>query len=147
MAQTNPNTIVLKTSDQHRTLERVAGGAISPGHLLQLNSSNQLVKQSTSAGPVLKLFALEKEYDGKGITGAYASGDTVIAGDFQSGDEVYARLAAGATAIVIGDKLIAHTDGTLKKTGATTDFFVAVALEAVDNSGGGAEAMIKVKLI
>ena len=147
MAQANPNTIALKTGDQFRTIERQAGGVIRPGHLVALNSSNAYVVQPTALVAVQKTFAMEKEYDGTGIAGSYASGDTVIAGDFTAGDEVYARLAAAAVAIVIGDNLVAHSDGTLKKSAASTDFFVAKALEAVNNSGGGTEVMIKVKLL
>jgi hypothetical protein len=72
-------------------------------------------KHSTAAGPAAKLFALEQEYLGEGITTSYASGDQVILGIFHSGDEVYAKLAANAPAIVAGDLLESAGDGTLRK--------------------------------
>ena len=105
MAQTNPNTIVLKADDQFRTIERLAGAALSPGYLLALNSSNAFVKHATANGRAMKLFAMEREFTGSTITTAYSSGDTVIAADLKPGDEVYAKLAASAAAIVIGDFL------------------------------------------
>lgn len=147
MAQTNPNTIVLKVGSDFRTTERVAGAAVSPGHLVVLNSSDQLIKHNVSVGRALAMFALEKEYTANGITTAYASGDTVVAGEFDKNDEVYARVPAAAAAIVIGDVLVSNGDGTLKKVAASTDYGVAIALQALDNSAGGAEAFIKCKIL
>lgn len=178
----SPNTITLISSG--RTKELVAGVAINPGYLLRLYTATTLkVKPHDIAyGHNAKLFAIEQEYLGKGITTQYAIGDTVIFGCFHTGDEVLARLAASAVAVVAGDPLVSAGDGTLQKgvpvtsavgTNITTGILadvtatptqtlinnndktiatylgasiavVGYALEAVDNSGGGAEVMIRV---
>lgn len=112
-----------------RTLEFPCSAAVTPGHMLKLFNSTVLkFKAWDSAGALgPKLFALEQEYIAKGITTAYSTGDTVIAGVFHTGDEVYATLAASATAVVQGDLLVASNDGTLKKATA----------EAITDSTGG----------
>lgn len=186
MSQSNPQTVLLKGSPVG--CEALAGGAITPGHLIQLGSAGTLTVHS-SAGLFTPVYiARENELIGNGISDAYASGDTVPYWHCKPGDEIYALVPASAAAIVIGDFLESAGDGTLRKVAAyltdnsggsanTTlqdigaspaeaeiannfaDVAAAInalkaggsalfqALEAVDNSGGGSAARIKVRVI
>lgn len=144
-ALTSPQTIALKGN--YIPMERKANAALSPGHLLNINSSNKFIKQAVAAKKPITMFALEKDYDAKEITVAYASDDTVKAGIFGAGHEVYARLAAAATAVVIGTHLESAGDGTLRVVTADSSTAIAIALEAVDNSAGGSEAFVRVVII
>jgi hypothetical protein len=134
--------------------EAAAGGAITPGHLIHWTTTGTLVVHPNAAKNAIPMFALEKDVVGKGITTAYASGEMVQALVPSRGAEIYALLPASAAAVVIGDYLESVGDGTLKKvaTDTATDdtqriSVVARALEAVDNSGGGSPARIRVEVV
>jgi hypothetical protein len=152
MASVASHTIILKGSGIQK--ERLAGGTIRPGHLLQLGSTNAVVVHAGAAKNAAKMFAKENEVIGKDIDTTYASGENVIYEVCHAGMEVYALVPASAAAIVIGDYLESNGDGTLKKqaTDAATDdtqrvSTIAIALEAVDNSGGGSPARIRVEVL
>lgn len=139
------NTILLKGDPIHK--EGVAGGAITPGHLIARNSSNQLVVHPTASGDAAKLFAVEESYVGGEISDAYASADRVPYIAARPGDEVYAILADSQT-VVVGDPLGSAGDGTLLKltVAATTlaNAIVAYAIEAVTTSGSTARIRVEV---
>lgn len=136
--------------------EAEASAAITPGHLVEFGGANELRVHATAGGNGRKAFALENDLIGDGIDDAYASGDTVQYGVFASGAEVNALVAAAATAITKGAPLESNGTGTLRlhTPANTTDSdvdikvgaIVAYALEAVDNSGGGAAVRIKVEV-
>jgi hypothetical protein len=138
-----PRTIRLKGYGQR--IEKPAAGAITPGALLLLGSGNTFTINATAAVARAPIFALENELIGKGIDDNYASGDLVQAEHFHKGDWVLAFVAASATAIVIGDQLEADAAGGLRKFASGIP--LAVAMEAVDNSAGGAIARIKVAIL
>ena len=126
------NTIILRAR-QRWTKERAAGGAITPGHLIELDTAGDVVVHSTAAGVVAqKAFALEDQAQGRGIDVAYATGENVIYQVFTPGEEVYALLE-NAAAAVIGSPLESAGDGTLQIR--TTGQVVAYALEALTASG------------
>jgi hypothetical protein len=137
------NTILLKGRGIRK--EAVAGGAITPGHLLTLDAAGELIVHATAGGYAAPLFAVENDLEGKTIDDAYAADDFVQAEYMWQGFEVYALVPASAAAIVIGDLLESVGDGTLKIL--ATGVAVAQALEAVDNSVGGTPARIKVVII
>lgn len=152
------NTIFLKGRGQVK--EANAGGAITPGHLLNRNTAGSFVVHAAAGGNASPIFAMEKDYVGKEISVAYASGERVQALYAAPGDEVYALVPASAAAIVVGDFLESNGDGTLKKYVARTvaeggaasyEVFdrriVARAIEAVDNSAGGSAARIRVEVV
>jgi hypothetical protein len=190
MASNANRTIVLKGSERGRYEEYLADAAITPGHLLTLNSTNEVLKHATAGGLSLKWFACEDSLQGKTIDDAYAAGDIVRTWLAVPGDWINALLAASATAVVVGDYLCPAADGTLKKfvgltdsTGGTasattianlangstysTDHptiennlatitavlnlmkygCLAIANEAVDNSGGGSAVRCSVTII
>jgi hypothetical protein len=106
----NANTVILKQGCQRG--EGKAGGTITPGHLIKLNSSGTLVVHSTASGIAQKRFAIENELYGKGITDNYSSGDRVQYFIGRTGDHVLARLKASEN-IHIGDPLVSAGNGTL----------------------------------
>lgn len=153
-----PKTILLKGDGLFK--EALAGGAITPGHLINRNSSNQFVVHGTAAAETIPMFAVEDEAQGKDITDAYASGEIVNAVIPEKGAEIYALVPANAAAIVVGDLLESNGGGTLRKRtpfsqSGTTPFAVtpagytiARALEAVDNSANAAGPVrIKVEIV
>jgi len=141
--KTAPRTIRLK--GKGRRIERAAGGTVTPGALVKLNSSDQLVVHATAGGSGAPIFAVENELLGLGIDDDYVSGDFAQAEHFGGGDWVLAYVAAAASAIVIGDQLESAGDGSLCKLASGTP--LGVAMQAVDNSAGGAIARIQVALI
>ena len=148
-----PNTIVLKGSGINKERLSAAAG-ILPGDLLDLDTAGKVIVHAGAGLTAQKMFAIENEVVGKDIDAAYASGDNVLYSVLPPGAEVYAFVAASAVAVVIGDTMESAGDGTLRKqtTDTATDdtqrnSAVAIAIEAVDNSGGGSEARIKVELL
>jgi hypothetical protein len=139
MASALPHTINLKGRPQRR--EALAGGAIIPGHLLVYNTSAQFVVATPALLGHPRIFAAENELLGQDVNIAYASGDRVVAWHCGPGDEVWALLAAAATAVVIGSHLEAAADGTIRLR--TTGVTIGIALQAVDNSAGGQVARVK----
>lgn len=147
-----PKTILLKGGGLRK--EGEAGAAITPGYLVDRNASDELIPHGGAGLNAIPMFALENDVIGKEIDVDYILGDNVITAMPERGGEVYGLVAAGAAAIVIGDFLESAGDGTLRKvvtSAATADTarvsVVARAIEAVDNSGGTAEARIKVEVV
>lgn len=127
------NTILLKGDATRK--ERLAGGTISPGDLLTLNSSDQYVRHNTAAGVAAPVFAFENDLVGKGISDDYASGDTVQAIYAKRGDEVLALLASGQN-VSVGDFLESAGNGTLRAITSSGANVVARALESKNNTSG-----------
>lgn len=136
-----PNTIWLK-GEREAYQEARAAGAVKPGHCVELIAAGTVQVVGTAGKDTSFAIAVEDALQGLTINDGYSTGDLVRYVVCESGVEVQARLAAGATAVVIGDILTFSNDGTLKK--ATTEKVVAIAQQAVDNSGGGSEAFIGV---
>lgn len=145
-------TIMIKGHDQSIYKEGVAGGAITPGHLVDASDRTAVVVQSGDGTNVPKTFAVEADFIANDITDAYASSDKVLFVAAARGAEVYALVAAGATAITKGNALESAGDGTVQghspiESGSVyADAVVAYALEDVDNSGGSAVARIQVEV-
>jgi hypothetical protein len=148
------NTILLKGRDKVTRKEYVAGTAINPGYLLALAADGDVDPHAAAAENQSSMFAFENELAGKTITDEYAIGDQVLCMVCAPGVEVLAVLAASADAIVIGNYLESAGDGTLRivtTAAATTEAerraVVGMALEAVDNSGGGGEVFLKMEVL
>lgn len=143
------NTILLKGRGIRK--EAVGSGVITPGDLLNINTSGLLIRHATAGasagvGQAAPLFAVENDLIGKEITDDYADGDYVQAEYMYSGCEVLANVAASASAITIGALLESDGAGGLRvRTSGST--CVAQALEALDNSGGATRARIKVVIL
>lgn len=156
MAKSAPTTIILKAEQHMVQNEAVAGGAITPGHLVALNTSGQVVVHPTAGGTSPeKAFAIENDARGHGITDAYASGDRVRYAVCPPGVEVYAILTTSQT-ITVGDVLESAGNGTLRErvaqtsVGATSpavavrDPAIATAIEAVTTTGSTARIKVRV---
>lgn len=133
MASSASHTIRLKGNPIRD--EALAGGAITPGHLLMRNSSDQFVVHNNAGGPAVPIFAAENEVFGGDIDDAYASSDNVLAWRPSRGDEIYALVPASAAAIVVGDRLESNGDGTLRKA---SDASVSVSTGAVTDDDSAA---------
>lgn len=152
------NTVDVKSNSPY-TSEHVAGGTITPGHLIILNSSNAVVVHATAGGAAAADFAIENYLVGKKISDTYASGDLVLHKMFGPGDIVNAFVAANAAAIVIGDLLESAANGALRKVVAQADTdgtgapeirthkIIGRALQAVDNSANASQARILVEIV
>lgn len=94
---------IQKKIRQRWTQEAAAGGAITPGHLLQFSGVDTVVVHATAGGPVLgNYIALEDQASGKGTTDAYATGERVVLQAALPGEqyEVIASAAIAANASV-----------------------------------------------
>lgn len=134
------NTIKLKKySDVVE--EFTAGGAITPGHLVMVNSSGDVVVHNSAGGNAFPMFALENELEGEDMDTAYASDDQVQVWIPGRGDIVNAILKDGQN-VVIGDWLESAGDGTLQEHAADSsggaiygNQLVGQVVAAVDLSG------------
>lgn len=124
--------------------DNAAAEAITPGHLVTLNGSGQVIKHATAGGNTERAFALEREEMGKTIDTAYAIGDTVKVGTFHPGTRVNALIASGQN-IAKGGKLESAGNGTLRALAAGTP--IAWAVRAVNNSAGPGTARIAVEIM
>lgn len=144
-SQTDPKTIELYGYGcQH---EATALGAITPGMLVE-RASGGVQAHSTAQGGGNLHFANEFALTGRDIDDDYATDDQVIFTTYKPGSGVYALVPASADAISEGDYLVSNGDGTVRvQTASSTAVVVAQALEAVDNSGGGSPARIRVEVM
>jgi hypothetical protein len=108
---------------------------ITPGMLIEITSANLVQPHSTATGIALTMFALEDELQGRGIDVEYAVSTKVQCWLPGHGDEVYALLADGETA-VIGSWLASNGDGYLRVSSTNP---IGQAVEAVDMSGSSGE--------
>lgn len=118
----------------HNEALSAAASAIVPGDLVEELAAGTVQEQSTAGASAQRLFALTNLAVGGDIDRAYVVGETVRYGAFQSGQEVYARVAAGAPAIVIGDNVDPAGDGTVKKVAADVAGAQAVLTVGAGNS-------------
>ena len=135
------NTIIIKGTGVR--CERVANAAITPGHLVELMSTDKVRVHATAGGVAQSAFAVEDELQGRDIDTAYAADAKVQFNVFRKGDVVNALISNGED-IDIGDKLVSAGDGTLKEATAdssaveTEEYVVAIAVEACDMSDSSA---------
>lgn len=141
------NKIVLKNEHFTADEDGEAGGAVTPGHLVELDSNGEYVAHSTAgdaAEPVR--FARKAGEIGDEITDAYADGDWIKVANCLPTVEVYAHLASGEN-VAYGAKLVSNGNGELRELdtgGGDTDAAIAIAREAVDATGGAERITVEV---
>jgi hypothetical protein len=140
MSKTQSDKIILRGG--YVQDEQIAEVTINPGYLLKRTPAGVNI---TDAGSNQVLVAVEMSDTGKSITDAYSVGDQTIIAAPQKGSQIQLKLAAGATAIQVGDKLEASFDGTV--TLVAGGFPLAGALQAVDNSAGTEEVFINAEVL
>jgi len=118
--------------DAYIYCENLADAALSPGHILEVNSDNEVLKHSTSGGIAQVRVAVEDALQGKTVATAYAAAALVPNHIQRSGTKFQAMLAA-LQDVAIGDPLMSDGDGCLiAHTG--TNIVLAWAEEALDLS-------------
>ena len=115
--------------------EKLAVAALSPGHLIEVTSADEVQKESTGAVAVDRLVAVEDALQGRPITTAYATDELVSFNVYAPGAECQVFLAA-AQNVAIGAKLESAGDGTL--TALASGVAIAIAMEAQDLSDSSA---------
>jgi hypothetical protein len=143
------NTVLI-SSAANIIEDRVAAGTITPGMLVERDSSDQVQAHSTAGGIAEKLFAMEDFYQGNGLSTDYTtSSDRVPVLNAQPGDIVYA-MADDTTGVAIakGDFVESAGDGRLQQITATTtsaaeypNSVIGVALESAIN---GSRFLVKI---
>lgn len=156
------NTIILKDPEKVTYLELVAAGTITPGDVCVVDSNGKAARHNVAGGNAYPLIALQEGWStgaSAAIDTDYAADDTVQLGMLAPGVVANLLVAAGAAAIVKGDLLEISGAGKLRKHVPQTDTdgtgtpairtrqLLAVALEAVDNSGGGSAVRIRAMII
>jgi hypothetical protein len=147
-------TIIAKGDPIQKEGTVLAANSLNPGHLIDIDPATGNVMPHNRAGlNAVPRFCVERSDVGDDADTAITSGERANYVTARSGDEIYARLAASATAVTRGDFLESGGDGTLRlltSSAATAESVrasvVAHALESVDNSGGGTEAFILVEV-
>lgn len=145
-------TIVLKGQGVRR--EAVANAAITPGMLVEIMSTGKIRKHATAGGNMVQMFAVEDDLQGNGISTDYAASSIAQYNVMQRGDEVFALLKNGETA-VIGSLLESDGAGQLQvhvaddsSSPVVSNQIVGVAVEAVDMSGSsGADPSGRIKVM
>lgn len=124
-------TIILRGATKGINKEGFAGGAITPGMLVETNATGKVVAHATASalGKVMPAFAREREMTGDGIDKAYVADDTTLYTVLPSGAEVFALMEAGHAAVAVGAKLESAGDGTFQAK-TTAGFAIAQAIEA-----------------
>jgi len=115
--------------------ERPAGGAITPGHLIDYSTTNVVVNATAADTSAPIMFAVENSDEGKGILDAYASGDRVRFVFPSVGALINAWVEAAAV-LVVGTALQSGGSGNLEIF--TTGRIIAYSEEA-KTVGGSAE--------
>ena len=119
--------------------------ALTPGMLLEVITGGYVRKHAATESEVTPpMFALEDELQGRGIDDNYAVSSKIQVWIPGRGDRVYALLKNGVS-VVAGDPLASGGDGTLIKyvgTSVKPNQIVAIAMEAVNMSGGRIDVMI-----
>jgi hypothetical protein len=141
MATVLPKVILLRGRGRRR--EAPATASITPGHLLNYDASGNLIKHAVAGGDWQGIVAVEDDHNAKDIDTAYVSGDYVQGEQVDRGCDIYGLVPAAAAAIARNGPLKSNGDGTVIAQGGT-GVIIGWALEAVDNSGGGAAARIKI---
>lgn len=120
--------------------EFTAGGTITPGQLLEIDSSDNVIVHNSAGQNVYSLFALENDIEGDDIDDDYASGEQVQCAWASPGHIVNALIKDGEN-IAIGDWLESDGTGDLAEHAADdststnyTNQIVGIAREALDLS-------------
>jgi len=156
MASSTPHIILLQTNggkaDERPIFEAVVHtAAVTPGDLLLLSASGVTPNTNAADADAQKIFAIENPYldprisTSPAIDTDYAVGTVARYIFAQPGDLVYTWIETGHAAVALGAALEAsNVAGCLQAH--STGRIIGYAAEAVDNSGGGTPARIKVRI-
>ena len=129
--------------DAYVYCENLAHAALSPGHILQLNADDEVLKHNSAGGDGLCRVAVEDALQGNTVATAYAAAALVPNHIQRKGTKFQALLAAGQD-ISKGDPLMSDGLGCLTmRTGA--NLILAWADEELDLSSGSTDTLMAVR--
>ncbi len=103
-------TIIVVGAELAIRKEGIAGGAVTPGHLVQ-GPASAIVVHANATDTAMKTFAVENEVVGGEIDTAYAANDTILLATLPPGAVVYA--IAGVGGVTAEDFVDSLGDGRL----------------------------------
>ena len=132
--------VIVKGGDDAIREEKKAGGVITPGQLLEVNSSDSVIRHNSAGQNQYALFALQDFSQGKDIDDNYASGEQVQCIWARPGMIINCLLANGQTVVIGGfvesdgnGDMQAHTPDASNVT-IYSNQIVGIAREALDMS-------------
>lgn len=126
--------------------ERTATEAITPGMLVNPVAADTVEKNDlTGDGNDFVEVAVENDIFGGGVDDNYEAGDTVLSQLLRTGCEFMGLVAAGGAAIAY-DAYVTMAAGGFVAVGTRANA-IGKARQAVDNSGGGTPARIRVLVL
>jgi len=153
MASSTPNIVLLQVNGSERPpFEALTAAALTPGDLVEKNSSGNLAAIASAGKVNGKLFVLENPFASDptqtALAQTWASGDSARYVYAQRGDLVYARVAASQT-VVIGSQMISTTTagclGVTTVDATTLDgALVGLAEEAVTTTGSTGRVKVRI---
>jgi len=132
MAITNETPRTIHLGGPAVQIEKDAAAALSPGHLVEIESAGDYQKHSSSTGKAQPAFAVEDAQNNVKYTTAYTSGARVQIRIGAPGSTFWAWLTSGQN-VVIGEKLASAGDGMFTDSDTNP---VVFAIEAKDASAG-----------
>jgi len=136
--------VIVKGGDNAIREELAAGGVISPGQLLEINSSDAVIRHNSAGQNQYQLIALQDFPQGKDIDDDYASGEQVQAIWARRGMIINMLLKEGETVVIGGfvesdgagdvQAYTADIDASADTTTIYSNQIVGVARQAVDLS-------------
>lgn len=141
MSQSSPNNIILR-GNNYTVREDRANVAITPGQLLDFAANDRLIVHGTSGGYAGRLFALELDFVGNGVSTAYASGDRVVYADCAPGTVIWAHLASGQN-VARGAYLMSDGAGFLTARTSTNIGIAQADEDANASTGVGAAGSLR----
>jgi hypothetical protein len=135
------HTVVLKGRLHQRHEEYNASAVMNPGYLCKmigtvgLNGAGEIEPHPTSGGGWPLYFAKEEGLIGEDINFAYAVGDLVGVHIPERGDQINAKVASSATAILLGDPITSNGDGTVRKASGSDVIFAFAQMPLPSTSG------------
>lgn len=159
-----PKPVVL-LGNPMRKRARCAAGPIYPGELIQRDPQGEVRRHAFRGARTPALYAIENQVGG-GIDTPYATGDEVGYVVARPGDEINARVAPFAHAIVAEDRLVSNGAGGVEWDNRWQDLddeiddepfgyalpngkhagSIGRALEALDNSNSGVAARLRIEV-
>jgi len=158
---TTEHTIVVKSGNLNGVIyrEAIAHEALYPGHLLNINTDEEVQKHNAAADVLVgKLVAAESQTPDTAtypttaaIDIPYAADDTAYYVEGVAGDVFNMWLAAGESAVKGISQMVSDGSGALTVatvgTATLANSIVGIADEDVDNSGGSVAVRCRVRII
>ena len=152
MAKANLEKVLLIGAPNQ--MERDAADAITPGMLIELNSTNGVIPHNVAGGFSDKWVAVENDIAGDDFDHPYLAGEVCLFNACRQGDEVLLTINDGEN-IAIGEDLESAGNGKVRaivgeESGAVFGrqrYAVARALQAIDmtDSSGGDPAFKRIR--